>query len=78
MIALQLQLLGKPLPNRVETMQMAIGMWVADMSDGPGHCQIVGNYFHFNPVGGWKNIQSVDISKTPQSNPMWVVTAVKA
>lgn len=56
----------------------AIGMWVADMSDGPGHCQIVGNYFHFNPVGGWKNIQSVDISKTPQSNPMWVVTAVKA
>lgn len=56
----------------------AIGMWVADMGDGPGHCQIVGNYFHFNPGAGWKDIQSVDISKTPQSNPMWVVTAVKA
>ncbi|CAK9016365.1 unnamed protein product [Durusdinium trenchii] len=56
----------------------AIAMWVADMSDGPGHCQIVGNYFHFNPAGGWKDITSLDISKTPQSNPMWVVTAVKA
>ncbi|CAJ1440194.1 unnamed protein product, partial [Effrenium voratum] len=56
----------------------AISMWVADMSDGPGHCRIVGNYFHFNPEGGWKDITSLDISKSPQSNPMWVVTAVKA
>ncbi|CAE7876601.1 unnamed protein product [Symbiodinium sp. KB8] len=56
----------------------AISMWVRDMSDGPGHCQIVGNYFHFNPSGGWKDIQSVDISKGPRANPMWVVVAVKA
>jgi len=56
----------------------AIAMWIQDMSDGPGHCKIVGNYFHFNPTGGWKDITSVDISKGPRSNPMWVVTAVKA
>mmetsp|Transcript_166947 Transcript_166947/g.535958 ORF Transcript_166947/g.535958 Transcript_166947/m.535958 type:complete len:170 (-) Transcript_166947:107-616(-) len=57
----------------------AIAMWVANMSDGPGHCQIVGNYFHFNPEGGWKEISSVDISPDPgRSDPMWVVTAVKA
>eukprot|EP00439_Symbiodinium_sp_Y106_P038773 s2350_g4.t1 len=55
----------------------AISMWVRDMSDGPGHCQIVGNYFRFNPSGGWKDIQSVDISKGPRANPMWVVVAVK-
>lgn len=57
----------------------AIKMWVADMNDGPGHCRIVGNYFHFNPLGGWRDISSVDITRDPRrSNPMWVVTAVKA
>lgn len=57
----------------------AIAMWVANMSDGPGHCQIVGNYFHFCPEGGWSSISSVDISPNPgRSDPMWVVTAVKA
>jgi len=57
----------------------AISMWVADMSDFPGHCQIVGNYFHFNPVGGWTDINSADISFNPfETNPMIVVTAVKA
>jgi len=57
----------------------AIAMWVADMNDGPGHCQIVGNYFHFNPEGGWRDISSADISLDPgRSDPMWVVTAVKA
>merc|ERR1719343_1469805 len=40
----------------------AIKMWVASMNDGPGHCQIIGNYFHFNPLGGWNHISSVDIS----------------
>lgn len=57
----------------------AIRMWVADMSDGPGHCQIVGNYFHFNPEGGWVNVSSADISPAPgRTDPMWVVTAVKS
>eukprot|EP00930_Biecheleria_cincta_P044847 TRINITY_DN30899_c0_g1_i1.p1 TRINITY_DN30899_c0_g1~~TRINITY_DN30899_c0_g1_i1.p1 ORF type:complete len:479 (+),score=58.66 TRINITY_DN30899_c0_g1_i1:32-1468(+) len=57
----------------------AIAMWVANMNDGPGHCQIVGNYFHFNPDGGWRDISSADISPNPgRSDPMWVVTAVKA
>jgi len=56
----------------------AIAMWVADMSDGPGHCAIVGNYFHFNPEGGWRDISSADISPSSRSDPMWVVTAVKA
>lgn len=57
----------------------AISMWVANMADGPGHCQIVGNYFRFAPEGGWKDISSVDISPNPgRSDPMWVVTAVKA
>merc|ERR1719401_609152 len=57
----------------------AIGMWVANMSDGPGHCQIVGNYFHFSPEGGWLDVASADISPRPgRSDPMWVVTAVKA
>jgi len=57
----------------------AIAMWIANMNDGPGHCQIIGNYFHFNPSGGWKNISSADISPNPgKSDPMWVVTAVKA
>lgn len=57
----------------------AIAMWVANMNDGPGHCQIVGNYFHFSPEGGWKDISSVDISPNPgRSDPVWVVTAVKA
>jgi len=57
----------------------AIAMWVANMSDGPGHCQIVGNYFRFSPEGGWRDICSVDISPDPgRSDPMWVVTAVKA
>jgi hypothetical protein len=57
----------------------AIQMWVANMNDGPGHCQIVGNYFHFNPGGGWANITATDISADPRRyNPMWVVTAVKA
>merc|ERR1712217_430720 len=54
----------------------AIAMWVADMSDGPGHCQIIGNYFYFNPEGGWRDISSADISPDPgRSDPMWVVTA---
>lgn len=56
----------------------AIKMWVADMGDGPGHCQIVGNYFHFCPEGGFRDIASADISQTSEGNPMWVVTAVKA
>lgn len=57
----------------------AIAMWVRSMNDGPGHCQIVGNYFHFSPMGGWKSISSVDISPNPgRSDPVWVVTAVKA
>lgn len=57
----------------------AIAMWVADMNDGPGHCQIVGNYFRFSPEGGWKNIAAVDISPKPgRSDPVWVVLAVKA
>merc|ERR1719335_1428770 len=43
----------------------AIAMWVANMNDGPGHCGIVGNYFHFCPEGGWLNISSVDISPEP-------------
>jgi len=56
----------------------AIAMWVANMNDGPGHCQIVGNYFHFNPEGGWRDVASADISPTPgRSDPLWVVTAVK-
>ncbi|CAK0869032.1 unnamed protein product [Prorocentrum cordatum] len=41
----------------------AIKVWVADMNDGPGHCRIVGNYFHFNPLGGWRDISSVDITR---------------
>jgi len=57
----------------------AIAMWRANMSDGPGHCRIVGNYFRFNPSGGWRDISSIDISADPRkTNPMWVVTAVKA
>merc|ERR1712151_390839 len=40
----------------------AIAMWIADMSDGPGHCQIVGNYFRFCPEGGWNHISAADIS----------------
>jgi len=57
----------------------AIAMWVKDMSDGPGHCQIVGNYFRFSPEAGWRDISSVDISPNPfESDPLWVVTAVKA
>lgn len=56
----------------------AIAMWVANMNDGPGHCKIVGTYFHFNPEGGWKDITAVDISRSRRSDPMWVVTAVKA
>lgn len=57
----------------------AIKMWVANMNDGPGHCQIVGNYFHFSPEGGWRDISSADISANPgRSDPTWVVTAVKA
>jgi SAM-dependent methyltransferase len=57
----------------------AIAMWVANMNDGPGHCQIVGNYFHFNPDRGWRDISSADISPNPgRGDPMWVVTAVKA
>mmetsp|Transcript_106428 Transcript_106428/g.204770 ORF Transcript_106428/g.204770 Transcript_106428/m.204770 type:complete len:383 (-) Transcript_106428:198-1346(-) len=57
----------------------AIAMWVENMNDGPGHCQIVGNYFHFNPEGGWHSISSADISlDSSLRNPMWVVTAVKA
>eukprot|EP00746_Dinoflagellata_sp_MGD_P145428 gnl/MRDRNA2_/MRDRNA2_78037_c0_seq3.p1 gnl/MRDRNA2_/MRDRNA2_78037_c0~~gnl/MRDRNA2_/MRDRNA2_78037_c0_seq3.p1 ORF type:complete len:273 (+),score=45.99 gnl/MRDRNA2_/MRDRNA2_78037_c0_seq3:86-904(+) len=56
----------------------AIAMWVKDMSDGPGHCQIVGNYFHFCPEDGWRDISAVDISPQPgRSDPVWVVTAVK-
>merc|ERR1719213_482721 len=43
----------------------AIAMWVANMNDGPGHCQIVGNYFRFNPEGGWRDILSADISPCP-------------
>merc|ERR1712113_142939 len=39
----------------------AINMWVKDMNDGPGHCKIVGNYFRFNPVGGWRGITAVDL-----------------
>merc|ERR1712060_838579 len=50
----------------------AIAMWVADMGDGPGHCQIVGNYFHFCPAGGWRAIASADLSPSPgRSDPMW-------
>eukprot|EP00667_Euglena_gracilis_P007386 EG_transcript_7458 len=57
----------------------AIAMWIRDMNDGPGHCRIVANYFRFSPVGGWKDISCVDISANPgRSDPMWVVTAVKA
>merc|ERR1712187_260351 len=36
----------------------AISMWVANMNDGPGHCQIVGNYCHFSPVCGGRDISS--------------------
>eukprot|EP00928_Gymnodinium_smaydae_P092925 TRINITY_DN76913_c0_g1_i1.p1 TRINITY_DN76913_c0_g1~~TRINITY_DN76913_c0_g1_i1.p1 ORF type:complete len:272 (-),score=26.09 TRINITY_DN76913_c0_g1_i1:40-825(-) len=57
----------------------AISLWLEDMNDGPGHCQIVGNFFYCNPEGGWRDITSVDISKNPfGSDPLWVVTAVKA
>lgn len=57
----------------------AIAMWLRSMNDGPGHCKIVGTYFHFNPEGGFSNISSADISPNPgRSDPMWVVTAVKA
>lgn len=57
----------------------AIAMWLRDMSDGPGHCKIIGSYFHFCPDGGWKDIQAADISPNPgRGDPMWVVTAVKA
>lgn len=56
----------------------AIAMWIADMNDGPGHCKIVGTYFHFCPEGGWKDISSFDISRSKMFDPMWVVTAVKA
>lgn len=59
--------------------EKAISMWLQNMDDGPGHCQIVGNYFHFNPQGGWDSISSIDLSHDPRtSDPMWVVTAVKA
>lgn len=59
--------------------EKTIGMWVQNMDDGPGHCQIVGNYFHFNPEGGWDHISSIDLSEDPRtSDPMWVITAVKA
>merc|ERR1712086_543785 len=48
----------------------AIKMWVADMNNGPEHCGIIGNYFHFNPSGGWKDVGSADISRGSGSNPM--------
>jgi hypothetical protein len=57
----------------------AINIWIRDMNDGPGHCRIVATYFNFAPAGGWKDIRCVDISANPVfSDPMWVVTAVKA
>jgi len=57
----------------------AVNVWVANMNDGPGHCQIVATYFKFSPEGGWRDISCVDISANPgRSDPMWVVTAVKA
>jgi len=56
----------------------AIAMWLQDMSDGPGHCEIVANYFHFSPQGGWRDICTADISPYPgRSDPVWVVTAVR-
>eukprot|EP00930_Biecheleria_cincta_P082670 TRINITY_DN72357_c0_g1_i1.p1 TRINITY_DN72357_c0_g1~~TRINITY_DN72357_c0_g1_i1.p1 ORF type:complete len:1153 (-),score=210.81 TRINITY_DN72357_c0_g1_i1:162-3620(-) len=56
----------------------AIAVWREDMQDGPGHCQIVGNFFHFCPPAGWREITSIDISQTTKTSPMWVVTAMKA
>lgn len=59
--------------------EKAISMWLQNMDDGPGHCQIIGNYFHFNPDGGWDDISALDLSPDPRtSDPMWVVIAVKA
>eukprot|EP00929_Paragymnodinium_shiwhaense_P004082 TRINITY_DN104808_c0_g1_i1.p1 TRINITY_DN104808_c0_g1~~TRINITY_DN104808_c0_g1_i1.p1 ORF type:complete len:475 (-),score=55.47 TRINITY_DN104808_c0_g1_i1:538-1962(-) len=56
----------------------AIAMWLAEVNNGPEHCRTVANYFHFNPVGGWRHISSADISPWPgRSDPMWIVTAVK-
>eukprot|EP00747_Dinoflagellata_sp_TGD_P001464 gnl/TRDRNA2_/TRDRNA2_102026_c1_seq1.p2 gnl/TRDRNA2_/TRDRNA2_102026_c1~~gnl/TRDRNA2_/TRDRNA2_102026_c1_seq1.p2 ORF type:complete len:155 (-),score=33.58 gnl/TRDRNA2_/TRDRNA2_102026_c1_seq1:399-794(-) len=53
----------------------AIAMWLADMDDGAGHCQIVANYFKFS---GWSHICAADITPDPLTgDPMWVVTAMK-
>merc|ERR1719330_1061346 len=57
----------------------AVAMWLRDMNDGPGHCEIVGNYFRFSPEGGWKDICAADISPKPgRTDPLWVVTALRA
>eukprot|EP00931_Biecheleriopsis_adriatica_P043639 TRINITY_DN24943_c0_g1_i1.p1 TRINITY_DN24943_c0_g1~~TRINITY_DN24943_c0_g1_i1.p1 ORF type:complete len:1168 (-),score=240.58 TRINITY_DN24943_c0_g1_i1:211-3714(-) len=56
--------------------QKAIAMWLADVKDGPGHCQIVRNYFHFSPRAGWEHITSLEIAQAKE--PMWVVSAVKS
>eukprot|EP00931_Biecheleriopsis_adriatica_P050946 TRINITY_DN29511_c0_g1_i1.p1 TRINITY_DN29511_c0_g1~~TRINITY_DN29511_c0_g1_i1.p1 ORF type:complete len:1153 (-),score=221.36 TRINITY_DN29511_c0_g1_i1:98-3556(-) len=56
----------------------AISMWRADLKDGVGHCQIVGNYFNFCPADGWREITAIDISPGPRTNPLWVVQAMKS
>lgn len=57
----------------------AIAAWIENMDDGPGHCRIVAQYFKFSPDNGWKDISCIDISAKPGwTDPMWVVTAVKA
>jgi len=57
----------------------AVAVWVANMNDGPGHCRIVATYFRFAPSGGWKDVTCTDVSPNPGgSDPMWILSAVKA
>jgi len=57
----------------------AVAVWVANINDGPGHCRIVATYFRFAPSGGWKDVTCTDVSPNPGgSDPMWILSAVKA
>lgn len=56
----------------------AFAAWREDVQDGPGHCQLVGNFFHFCPPAGWREITSIDVTQTTKASPMWIVTAMKA
>jgi len=57
--------------------EKAVKAFATETYDGEGHTHTICRYFQFGPQGGWEKISSVDVS--PQhSDPMWLVTAVKA